>query len=232
MTRKTVGILGGMGARASVRFYDEVIQSCTAVFGVQENDQFPRLLISNLPIPDIIGDNSNPTIARRMIVEEGKRLVQAGAECLIMACNTAHVALPQLRQSVSVEVLDLVAETVAAVPLPLKRVGVLATPTTLLTELYQQALAKQGKTTLLPTRAEQAVLENAIRTTIAGTNGRAETRRLIKITNRLQRDGAAAVILGCTELGLILSASDLAIPMIDSVVAGANKVARIGLGKV
>lgn len=226
----TVGILGGMGARASVRFYEEVIRACTSVFGVSENEDFPQLLIANLPIPDIVGSADKKMLAEKRIIEGGQNLQRAGADCLIMACNTAHICFDSLQNAVNIPVLNLIEETVAVLPDSTNIVGVLATPTTLSTGLYQKALIQAGFSFILPSEGEQELLEKAILSTIADRNGAMETAVLVSIIDRMQSEGAEAVILGCTELGLIVSESDIVLPLVDSVVAGARKTAELGLG--
>lgn len=229
--RLTVGILGGMGARASVRFYEEVIRACTNVFGVGENEEFPRLLIANLPIPDIVGSTAKKDLAERLIIEGGQDLQRAGADCLIMACNTAHVCFGALQDAVNIPVLNLIEETVAAVPDSVNTVGVLATPTTLQTGLYQKALSQAGFDFVLPDRQEEELLEAVILAAIADQNGEAETIALVRAMERMKLEGAEAIILGCTELGLVVGQNNSSLPLIDSVIAGAGKTAALGLGR-
>ncbi len=230
--RLTVGILGGMGARASVRFYDEVIRICTEEMDVVANEDFPRLLIANLPLPDIIGSSDLRDRAGRMIAQEGQNLQKAGAECLIMACNTAHLCFSELQAGVSIPVLNLIEETVQALPPSAKRIGILATPTTIQTSLYQEALERSGREFILPLETESEILAEIIRSIIAGKDGLEEKRKLLSIVNRQIAAGAEVIVLGCTELGLAIGQTDVGIPLVDSVVAGARKVARLGLGKI
>jgi aspartate racemase len=145
-----------------------------------------------------------------------------------MPCNTAHYWLGKLRQRVGVPILDMVAETAAAVrdhTPAIERVGLLATTGTLRTHLYQRALSRSGLTALETTPEEQ----EGVMTTIYGIKAGDRTVGvgLVRIGRRLLDRGAQGLILGCTELSLVDEMHELACPLFDPLAIIARRAVEV-----
>lgn len=96
---KTIGVIGGMGPQASIRFYDLLIRISREEHGVIDNSQYPHILLSNLPIPETFESDEHMQDAVRMMSSEAKAIVDAGADFLVIACNTMHLHLEECRQA-------------------------------------------------------------------------------------------------------------------------------------
>lgn len=124
--------------------------------------------------------------------------------CISLACNTAHVLLPALQAVSKVSFVSMIDEIVKQVYKDSnKRVGLLATPSTIKYSLYQNALKGYGISTVVPTKRQIAVLEKIIRNILKGEMLASDTNKLKEIANGLTDRGADALILGCTELPLV-----------------------------
>jgi aspartate racemase len=198
-----VGILGGMGPAATADFMSKIIALTKAV----EDQQHIPLLISSMPdIPDrsayLMSGGSSPQPA---LVYRLRMLEKAGAACIVMPCNTAHYWFPQLKAATSVEMLSIIDVTVeAAREAGFSRVGLLATDATLASGLYQNALEKVGIDCVAP---EGVVQKAAMAGTYALKAGDPLKARdcLEAPYQYLQLHKVEAVILGCTEIPLIMA---------------------------
>lgn len=203
MAKNIIGILGGMGPAATADMFQKFIRLTPASC---DQEHIP-LLISSIPdIPDRTecilngGDDPGP-----VMVQYAKGLEKAGATCILIACNTAHHWFDYLRARTSVEMLSMIDETVKEVVSRGKqKVGLLATNATLATELYKKRLEMQGLTFIRPTEDGQKEVMKSIYLLKAG-----ETEKSVELM-RKQRDelleqGAEIIILGCTEVPIILA---------------------------
>lgn len=214
---KTAGILGGMGPFASITFYRSIIELSGLTYGAVRNDEYPHLLLSSLPVPDLIATRESEEVTVRMVEEEIVRLEYAGAEFLVLACNTMHLYLEQFRRVSAVPFLSMIdAVTAAVVRDRLKTVGLLGSVTSLQSDLYSRPLAAAGTRAIVPSLEEQEVLSALIADNIAGNRNVQEERAVYGIIDGLRAQGAQAIILGCTELPLVLRREHCTLPVYDS----------------
>jgi len=214
---KTAGILGGMGPYASITFYRTLIELSALRFGAVCNEDYPHLLLSNLPVPDLIATRESEETAVRMVEEEILRLQSAGAGFLVLACNTMHLFLDRFRRVSSIPFLSLIDAVVEAVHHDGRRtVGLLGSTTSIRSGLYERPLCEAGIRCVVPLPVEQDLLSSLIANNIAGNVVRSEERAVYDVVDRLRAEGAEAVILGCTELPLALNGGHCSLPVYDS----------------
>ncbi|MDP6575484.1 MAG: amino acid racemase [Candidatus Peribacteraceae bacterium] len=220
---KTLGVIGGMGPQASIRFMELVIGSCTKDFGVKENDEFPRILLSSLPAPDLISDRNREKQAGDMLEQEAITLEKAGADFLVMTCNTMHVLSPRITDSTSIPFISLIDTVVNQIKSDgAKKVGLLGSMTTMTSNLYLEPLRVAGVEVCTPGIDEKNEVVSCIMKVLAGDGSLEERSILKRVIENLQNQGAQSVILGCTELPLLISHSDVEIPVFDSLRLLAN----------
>lgn len=205
---RCLGVLGGMGPLAGAHFAVRVAQLTPAAC---DQDHISVLLRNDPRIPDRstawLGGGPSPLPA----MMRGIAMLQdAGADCIAVPCNTAHLWFDQLQAATSARLLHIV----RAVVLDLKRqgihdgrVGVLGTRATLETGLYQRFLVECGYEPMVPTDAD--VLEDCAASIAAVKGNRLDDAfvPLARAIASLSRGGAKAVALGCTELPLALPES-------------------------
>lgn len=219
MGTKTIGILGGMGPEATADLFMKVIRATPA----RTDQEHLRVIIDNNPaIPDrtaaILGSGPDPV---PLLTATAQVLERAGADLIIIPCNTAHYFHGSVQASVRIPVLHIMQETAAylrAAHPGLARIGLLATTGTVSTGLYQRALEQVGIAALVPDEEGQAVVMDCVygeHGVKAGHTDRSVTERLVRVAERLIAAGAGAVIAGCTELPLVLREGDLPVPVID-----------------
>ncbi|OGD88214.1 hypothetical protein A2870_01215 [Candidatus Curtissbacteria bacterium RIFCSPHIGHO2_01_FULL_41_11] len=212
-----IAILGGMGPEASAKMLEVMVSMATREFGAKDGKDFPEIIVDSIPVPDFISNRENEAIALEMLKDRIKRFEGFDISCFTIACNTAHIMLSNL-ESVStkpfVSMIDAVASETAKEGF--QTMGIMATPSTLKSGLYQNALAKFKIKSVLPTKRQISEMERIIRRVISGNTKDADSKKLARIADSLKGKGAQAIILGCTELPLIFP-KNIPIPVFDSI---------------
>jgi aspartate racemase len=223
---KTIGIIGGMGPNATNHFCSLITKLTPAK---SDQDHIPVICFNNSAIPSrvnaIFGCGESPLPE---LVRTARVLESAGADFLIMPCNTAHYFLADLQAAVHIPILDLVEEAVLHLAREfsnVKTVGILGSTPTLNAGLFLNSLKKFGKNVVTP---DSDVQDQLVMNAIFGKNGikagclEEPKNQLLKAAEHLKRKGAEVIIAGCTEVSLVLLPEDLDVPLIDplTVIAG------------
>lgn len=224
-SKKVVGVLGGMGPEATVKFIATVVALTPAT---RDQDHVHMIIDHNPSVPDRqSSDPENKLAIRRSLVAMALRLEAAGADFLVMPCNTAHAFADNARNAVSVPFLDIIEESVKAVAKGVQRVGILATTSCVAGEGYQRCLSANGFTSILPDEWQQARVMKLIYSIKAGDKSEALRREMVEVVNGLIEQGAQTVIAACTEIPLVLDGSSIVVPIVSSVDALAKRTVEI-----
>lgn len=223
-----VGILGGMGPLATIDFMQKMLAATPATC---DQEHVP-VVVSSIPqVPDrtaaFRGQGPSPLSA---MVASGQRLLKAGAQVAVIPCNTAHLWFDDVESALGLPMLHLVdaALSEAADKVgPNACVGLLATDATIASGLYVNRRSPDGSSAglkwLLPTAQE--MLDQVMPGIAAVKAGDLQTGalHLNLAASALHQRGAQAVILGCTEIPLVLNESNAPVPVIDATAALARK---------
>lgn len=216
MPEKIIGILGGMGPEATIDLFYKIIK-----FTPAEKDQdHLRIIIDNNPkIPDrtaaILGKGEDPLPA---LQETAQNLEKAGANFIVIPCNTAHYFLSSIQESVNIPVLNIIEETAKETKkrIPqIKKVGLLASIGVYKSEIYHQYFKKFNIEVISPQEKDKEGIMKVIYTIKAGDLSKRVKKNILKIAQKLIDKGAEAIIAGCTEIPLILKEGDVSVPLID-----------------
>lgn len=230
---RTIGVLGGMGPAAGADFFARLVR---AVGARRDQDHPPTLIHSATLIPDrtshLLGEGPDPTPA---MIDALRVLEVGGAELIAIPCNSAHAYLDALRNAVEVPVLDMIrlaARSCRERLEPGARIGILAATGTARLGLYTDRLGEEGLEALLPPEEHQEGVMSVVRS-VKGGRLPDHDRRLDPVVSGLRDAGAAAVLLACTELPLVVDPGRLPLPVVDAteaLVNGAMDAARRGSG--
>ncbi len=217
MSEKIIGILGGMGPEATADLYLRIIKATPA----KRDQDHPRVIIySNSKVPDrtaaILGTGPSPMPE---LIRAGKRLEEAGADFIIIPCNTAHYFIDQLQKGATGANTphdQALRQRRAKEFYPkVKKAGLLATDGTVKSGLYKSAYGELGIEILEPTPESQAEVMKAIYQYIKAGNLIDGGLLLRSVANELIAAGAEMIICGCTEVSLVLKEGDLTVPILD-----------------
>ena len=214
---KVVGVLGGMGPAATLDFFARVLALTPAK---TDQDHIRLIIDSNAQVPNrnaaIAGTGPSPA---PVLAEMARGLKRAGAELLVMPCNAAHAFLDDVANATDLPVISIIGVTVQE-PLRgatgVKRIGLLAADGCINAGLYQRAFAAQGVDVVLPDADLRARFMDALTRIKQGDVGDAVKVDMRTVANALIANGAEAIIAGCTEVPLVLSDGDVAVPLISS----------------
>ncbi|MCD6522404.1 MAG: amino acid racemase [Candidatus Diapherotrites archaeon] len=211
---ETIGVLGGMGPEATGEFYRRMISICQTKFGAKKNEDFPPIIILNLPTVDVISEKGNEDVLLRFLAGGCVSLKSYGADFVCIPCNTASIFAKRLESEISI--MSIIEETAKACEKRgFRRVGLLATETTIKMGAYKNALEKRGIQCIVPNRKQQEIVTECIMNIIAGKK-REKKERLLQVIEDLKDKKIEAIILGCTELPIVLRQGDCDITLIDS----------------
>ncbi|HEY1414651.1 MAG TPA: amino acid racemase [Caulobacteraceae bacterium] len=222
---RTVGVLGGMGPAATLDLMAKIHAADPAEL---EQDRLRLLVDCDPGILDrnaaVRGEGPSPGPA---LAAMARGLEGAGAEVLVIACNTAHAWRADIEAAVQIPLLSMIeaAGDEIAERLPVvRRIGVLAGDGCLEAGLYQCAFARRGWQVVLPGAANQSAFMAALYRIKAGALGDAERAAFVACAGETIAAGAEAIVAGCTEIPLLLRPEDLAVPLVDPTTALAARV--------
>lgn len=227
-TTEIIGILGGMGPAATADFYAKLV---AATPGAGDQDHLRTVIWSDPTIPDrteaLLADGPDPT---PWLLNGGRVLREAGATVIAIPCNTAHAFVPRIADHVGLPIVHMIGEVarhLSTLSPRIHTVGLLATTGTVRAGLYQEWLDRFGIRLVLPgTTSQDAEVMAAIHAVKAGTHDERTTALLTRAARRLTRQGAQAVIAGCTEIPLGLPDDAVTVPVIDPALVLARALVR------
>lgn len=145
-----------------------------------------------------------------MLKQRVKLVSKGDISCISIACNTAHILLPELQKVSKIPFVSMIDEVAKKVEIDGKKnVGLMGTPSTIQYGLYQTALNKCGISVLVPFKRQIKMLEKIIRNVLKGKIIVEDSKNLTKIADDLRIKGAEGIILGCTELPLVFPKAKL-----------------------
>ena len=214
---KLIGVLGGMSAASTQTYYRELcIRTRERLGGLHS----PELLIRSLDfaVIELLQAAGNWEQAGAILNREAKALERGGAECLLLATNTMHKLAGEMMQDVSIPLLHIADATARSIKAQgLRSPGLMATRFTMEETFYTERLIAAGLAPLLPDDADRTETHRIIYEELCRDIVRPESEATyVKIAGRLLERGADCLILGCTEVGMLLNQSNVPVPVFDT----------------
>lgn len=214
---RTIGLIGGLSWLSTVDYYRMINQMVNKELGGVSS---AKLLMYSVDFAEIktlteAGDWQGLT---KIMCDAAGKLQAAGAECILIGANTMHQIADQVQDSLHIPLINI-AEVVADAicEKQLKKVALLGTKYTMQFEFYHQKLAAKGISTVIPNEAEIEMINTAIYTEMGkGILLPATKEKFLEVMSRLQAEGAEGVILGCTEIPILIKQEDCSIPVFDT----------------
>ncbi|MCL1912998.1 MAG: amino acid racemase [Eubacteriaceae bacterium] len=203
MKYKTAGIIGGMGALATVDIFQKIVLN---TYVECDQDHIPVLIDNNTQVPDrtkfLLGQGENPL---KTMAFSAIRLQNMGADFLLLGCNTAHALFEELSNCVDIPIINIIEETVKeAHSRGYKKVGLLATEGFIKHASFQPYYDSLGIEVCTPHIEEQEAISSLINA-VKANSFQAPMFGLSAVFQRMQASGAEAFVLSCTELPLVFS---------------------------
>lgn len=214
---KMIGILGGMSAASTQIYYRELCRLTQSRLGGLHS---PQLLIRSLDFDRIasLQASGDWDAAGSILNEEARRLEQGGAEVLILATNTMHKLATEMMQGINIPFIHI-ADATAHVLKDSKRrsPGLMATAFTMEQSFYVDRLVAAGLTPIIPDDKDRAQTHRIIYDELCkGITTTSSEEIYVAIAKRLVEAGADSLILGCTEVGMLLNENNVDVPVFDT----------------
>ncbi|HTD24320.1 MAG TPA: amino acid racemase [Terriglobales bacterium] len=215
---KTLGIIGGIGPESTIEYYRFIIASYREK---KKDGSYPSIIINSINLQkavDLITAGEFVQVAE-YIVAELHKLAKAGADFGLLAANTAHIVFDEVQRQSPIPLISIAQATCDAAKLRgLKKLGLLGTRFTMQGRFYPEIFSREGIVLVTPDEGEQAYIHEKYMGELVNGIFLPETReRLLAIVNALQkREGIEGLILGGTELPLILRDATAGIPFLDT----------------
>jgi aspartate racemase len=228
---KTIGLIGGMSWESSLEYYRIINEYVRNKLGGLHS---AKLIMVSFDFAEIaaLQHEGNWDAATKFLTDEAQKLEQTGAEVLIICTNTMHKVADQVQKNVAVPLLhiaDATAEEIKA--RGLKTVGLLGTKFTMEQSFYKERLAaKHGLEVIVPEENERHIVDRVIYDELCcGQVAPSSKETFYTIMDNLVAHGAKGIILGCTEISLLVGQQDVQFPVFDTTKIHAEAAARFAL---
>ena len=214
---KKIGIIGGLSAESTIEYYKILIKEYNKRKGGKSS---PLLIIDSLDLEEAVNLMSNDDWdgVFNIIFQSAKNLEHAGAEVIIIATNSIHKIFDRLQEEINtpmISILDVTAEAVKSKNL--KKIGLLGTIFTMQSDFFHKAFQRYNLEIIVPNREDQELVNEIIFNELTFHIIKPESKRgYLEVIGRLQQEGAEGVILGCTEIPLLIKQEDSPIPVFDT----------------
>ncbi len=228
--KKTIGILGGMGPEATVDLYRRIVEICQTKYRAKFDSDYPQIIINSIPLPDVVCVEKMNGIYP--FLSNGIRTLEsAGVDFIAIACNTVQFLVPSLRKEVAIPIIGIPEETLEIAKIyGVKKIGLLATKNTVKMKAFEKEAGKVGINILIPDADQQDVITSVIINILSGNKLQQDKLALKQIIEKLESRGAEAVIVGCTELPLIINNNDSKVLLLDTTEVLAQACIRESFG--
>ena len=230
---KTIGLIGGITPQATIMYYEVLNRLASEHFGEGHSC---KVIINSVNFAEIANlqkedrwDKLNDIMA-----DAGKSLELAGAKCILICANTMHLTIDAVREAVNIPVIHI-AEATAEIIIEkkLKTVTLLGTKYTMEKDFYIDVLRSFGIKTIVPNLEDRNEVHRIIYDELSkGVFNDASKHVYLKIIDKLIKDGVEGVILGCTEIPLLIKQTDVSIPVFDTTTIHATNAFKMTLNKL
>jgi aspartate racemase len=228
---KTIGLLGGMSWESTVSYYQAINRAVAKTLGGLHS---AKLLINSVDFAEVeaLQHAGRWAEAGALLADAAARLEVAGADLIVLCTNTMHRVADQIEARVRIPLLHIADPTAEAIrSRGFATVGLLGTAFTMEQEFYRARLERFGLTVRVPDAPARRLVHEVIYSELCrGIASESSREAFRKVVDELAAKGAEAVILGCTEIGLLLRPSDVAVPLFDTTDLHARAAVALALG--
>ncbi len=214
---KTIGLVGGTGWISTIDYYRIINHEVNKRLGGQTTG---KILLYSVDFGEIDAFHAKGDFegVGALLTDAAKKLVSIGADCILLCANTMHMHAERVRAAVSVPLIHIVEATAKQIRSKgMKKVGLLGTRMTMEREFYRKKLNDAGIEVVVPEKDEREFIQRTINDELVKTLFLPKSKQgFLDIIQKLQKQGAEGVILGCTEIPLLIKQEDTDLPVFDT----------------
>ena len=225
---KRIGIIGGTSPEATCYYYRKYLEISRERF---EPYVFPELIIYSINFKEFIHNPNGWEGRKEILIKAAKALENAGAEIISLSANTPHIVFPDVQKAVNVPMVSIIDALIEGMrKRGVKRVLLLGTKTTMTADFYKNALREAGFEVITPNKEEMNELDGIITEELMFENFGSRAWVIGLINRYIEKEGIEGVILGCTELPLIIKPGDVKAEVFDTVEIHMRKLIEVASG--
>ncbi|WP_276855012.1 aspartate/glutamate racemase family protein [Enterocloster lavalensis] len=224
---KTIGLIGGMSWESTVTYYQLINEAVKKSLGGLHS---AKILLYSVDFQEIeeCQTRGDWEKSARILGDAAKGLEGAGADCIVICTNTMHKVAPQIGERVSIPILHIAEATAEAlIESGISRVLLLGTHYTMQQDFYKEKLVERGIEVMVPGDEDMEIVNRIIFGELClGVISEESRKEYLRIIEEQKGRGAQGVILGCTEIGLLISQADTELPVFDTTQIHAGRAAE------
>ena len=229
---KTIGLLGGMSWESTVTYYQIVNKAVKQELGGFHS---AKVLLYSVDFAEIEKCQADGDWEKSgdILSEAAENLEKAGADFIVICTNTMHKVVPQIQSRIGIPVIHIAEATAEELKHHnISRVALLGTKYTMTQDFYKEKLEKAGISVLIPDEQGIETVNRIIYEELClGIISETSKEKILHIIDSLAKQGAQGVILGCTEIGLLIQQKDTDLPVFDTTQIHALKAAKLSVEK-
>ena len=227
---KTIGLIGGMSWESTVTYYQVVNETVKKKLGGLHS---AKVLLYSVDFAEIEECQASGDWDRSaaILTEAVRNLEKAGADFIVICTNTMHKIVPQMTAGIRIPILHIAEATAAELKKAgISKVALLGTKYTMCQDFYKAKLVEAGIQVLIPEGEDVELVNRVIYEELCLGEIRESSRReYVRVIEGLAARGAQGVILGCTEIGLLIGQKDVSLPVFDTTLIHAARAAELAL---
>jgi len=223
---KTIGIIGGLSWHSSLQMYEYINNYVAEKLGEYN---CAKLVLVNVNLQEIFVTRFEEQ--EQVMLEGAKQVEAAGCDFYMICSNTMHKHVPFLQQHVKTPILHIADATADEILKQGKnKIGLMGTKITMEADFYRGRLIEKGLDVIIPSEEDRQFIDHVLMTeTGIGIVKEESARRFYAIAQRLMDAGAEGVILGCTEIGMLMQQEHTEIPLFDTTIIHSETAARMAI---
>lgn len=226
MNLKTIGLIGGMSWESTVTYYKIINETVKEKLGGLHS---AKCILYSVDFQEIeeCQANGNWEKSGEILGEAANNLEKAGADFIVICTNTMHKVVNQIKEKISIPILHIAEMTAEKIlEKGLKNIALLGTKYTMEQDFYKSKLIEKGINVIIPDKNDIEIINKVIYEELClGTINSNSKKKFLEIVDKLRNKGAEGIILGCTEIGLLIKNEDTDVPLFDTAIIHAEQAA-------
>ena len=230
MNLKTIGLIGGMSWESTVTYYKIINETVKEKLGGLHS---AKCILYSVDFQEIeeCQANGNWEKSGEILGEAAYNLEKAGADFIVICTNTMHKVVNQIKEKISIPILHIAEMTAEKIlEKGLENIALLGTKYTMEQDFYKSKLIEKGINVIIPDKNDIEIINKVIYDELClGTINSNSKKKFLEIVDKLRNKGAEGIILGCTEIGLLIKNEDTDVPLFDTAIIHAEQAAMYSI---
>ena len=230
MNLKTIGLIGGMSWESTATYYKIINETVKEKLGGLHS---AKCILYSVDFQEIeeCQANGNWQKSGEILGEAANNLEKAGVDFIVICTNTMHKVVNQIKEKISIPILHIAEMTAEKIlEKGLKNIALLGTKYTMEQDFYKSKLIEKGINVIIPDKNDIEIINEVIYDELClGTINSDSKKKFLEIVDKLRSKGAEGIILGCTEIGLLIKNEDTDVPLFDTAIIHAEQAAMYSI---